>query len=123
VKLWQFDPADRSSLSLDTGELAYYADPARPGVELAELFRDKNEVVTLERWRAGAEVPLPSPAGLELLVLEGGFTDEGERFDYQSWLRLPSGASARASAGPTGCRVWAKRGHLARPPMACRIAG
>src|SRR5215813_2578302 len=35
VKLWQFDPADRTSLRIDTAHLTYSADPARPGVDVA----------------------------------------------------------------------------------------
>src|SRR4029079_18079317 len=78
VKLWQFDPADRTQLSIETGKLAYHGDPARPGVEVSELYRDQNEVVTLERWRPGAGILLQSSAGLELLVVDGDFSDGDE---------------------------------------------
>ena len=30
----------------------------------------------------------------------------------QSWLRLPAGSTLRAKAGPEGCKVWVKTGHL-----------
>ena len=56
------------------------------------LHQDEHEVVALERWRAGADVTLRSPAGLELLVLDGDFTDGSDCFRYQSWLRLPPGS-------------------------------
>ena len=112
VKLWQFDPADRAEVRLDTSKVAYAPDPHRAGVQIARLFERPRETVTLERWDAGAEISLQSPAGLELLVIEGDFTDGGERFSYQSWLRLPPGASARVRAGEKGCRVWMKSGHL-----------
>ena len=82
---------------------------------MAALFQRADETVTLERWRAGFEIPLSSPAGLELLVIEGDFTDGDDRFSYQSWLRLPSGSQARVRAGEKGCRVWMKTGHLAHP--------
>jgi anti-sigma factor ChrR (cupin superfamily) len=113
VKLWQFRAADRAQLRIDTRKLAYSPDRSRPGVETALLFRDEHELVALERWRGGAQIPLQSSAGLELLVLEGTFTDAHDRFSYQSWLRLPPGSSARAEVGSKGCRVWVKRGHLA----------
>src|SRR5262245_26109873 len=116
VKLWQFDPADRTDLRIDTNKLAFAADPRRTGVAVAPLFKDAHETVTLERWSAGAEVALQSPAGLELLVLDGDFFEAAERFGYQSWLRLPGGSEARVRAGGNGCRVWMKTGHLARPP-------
>jgi anti-sigma factor ChrR (cupin superfamily) len=118
VKLWQFDPADRAGLRTDTNKLAFAADPRRAGVAVAALFQNAHETVTLERWSAGAEVGLQSPAGLELLVLDGAFFDGAERFVYQSWLRLPAGAEARVRAGDNGCRVWMKTGHLARPQSA-----
>ena len=114
VKLWQFDAADRTQVRLDTRELAYKSDPLRAGVEVMQLFRDEHEMVALERWPAGSEIPLVSADGLELLVLKGGFTDGQDHFKYQSWLRLPPGSSARAEAGAKGCRVWIKTGHLAR---------
>jgi anti-sigma factor ChrR (cupin superfamily) len=118
VKLWQFDPADRTDLRTDTSRLAFVSDPVRAGVEVAALFQDSHETVTLERWSAGAEVALRSHAGLELLVLDGAFTDGADRFVYQSWLRLPAGSEARVRAGEKGCRVWMKTGHLARPQSA-----
>jgi anti-sigma factor ChrR (cupin superfamily) len=113
VKLWQFDPDDRTPLRVDTGGLVYSPDPARSSVEVAQLFEGAHESVTLEAWTAGAEIALASPRGLELLVLDGGFTDGEDRFSYQSWLRLPPGSSALARVGERGCRVWLKRDHLA----------
>src|SRR6185312_2144395 len=62
VKLWQFDPTDRTDLRIDTHKLPFTADPRRPGVEVAELFHDAYEAVTLERWSAGAQITLESPA-------------------------------------------------------------
>jgi hypothetical protein len=56
---------------------------------------------------------LSAPGGIELLVLEGSFKEGGERFEPQSWLRLPTRATLRAAAGPQGCRAWVKAGHLA----------
>jgi hypothetical protein len=92
-------------------------------VEVIPLYRDSHETVVLERWKPGAAVSLQSPAGLELLVLEGGFTDGEERFTYQSWLRLAPRSSVQAQAGAKGCRVWAKTGHLARQQPAPPVAG
>lgn len=114
VKLWQFDATDRTQVRIDTTKGAYERDPLRAGVEVMPLYQDGHEVVALERWRAGTEVSFRSPAGLELVVLDGNFTDESDSFSYQSWLRLPPGSVGRAQAGPQGCRVWIKTGHLAR---------
>jgi hypothetical protein len=112
VKLWQFDLADRTEVRLDTHALSYHPAPGRPGIEVMPLFRDRRETVRLERWQPGAQVEFAAAGGIELLVLEGGFSEGGESFEPQSWLRLPCGATLRAKAGSDGCRVWVKDGHL-----------
>ena len=117
VKLWQFDPEDRHEVRLDTATVPSTTIPGRPGVEVAPLFRDTGEDVRLERWPPGAAFVYQPEGGIELLVLEGGFTEGGETFVPQSWLRLPPGASLTATAGAQGCRVWVKEGHLGRPPV------
>jgi hypothetical protein len=123
VKLWQFDPADRTEVRLDAKARALEPLTGRPGVEAMLLFRDRREVVRLERWAPEAEVDLAVPGGIELLVLDGGFREGGEAFEVQSWLRLPCGAVLRARAGAAGCRVWVKEGHLAQAAGAPASAG
>jgi anti-sigma factor ChrR (cupin superfamily) len=122
VKLWQFDPDDRTHVRVDTAKKAYVAAPERPGVELMSLHHDQRESVRLERWASDTEIFMPAASGMELLVLEGGFRADGESFEPQSWLRLPAGATFRATAHAGGCRVWVKTGHLATtqtaPPTA-----
>lgn len=112
VKLWQFDPADRTHVRIDTDKMPYLPDPRRAGLEVMPLFQDGWESVRLERWAPNAEIDLVATGGMELLVLDGGFSDESESFEPLSWLRLPPGATARASAHASGCRVWVKTGHL-----------
>jgi ChrR Cupin-like domain len=114
VKLWQFDPTDRTQVRIDTGQRQFVAVPSRPGVEVMSLFQDGRENVRLERWSPGAQIELALPGGIELLVLEGDFSEGGESFEPQSWLRLPGGAVLRAIAGAAGCRLWVKAGHLAQ---------
>ena len=113
VKLWQFDPGDRTHVRIDTARMPYLPDPRREGVKLMPLFQDARENVRLEWWAPNTEVDLTATGGMELLVLDGGFRDESERFEPLSWLRLPPGAKARATAGAGGSRVWVKTGHLA----------
>jgi ChrR Cupin-like domain len=112
VKLWQFDPKDRTQVRIDTSTLPYAPAPDRPGVEIMPLFHDNREDVRLERWLPEAVITLSAPDGAEVLVLEGGFEEGGERFEPQSWLRLPTGSVLRATAGPSGCKAWIKTGHL-----------
>jgi hypothetical protein len=118
VKLWQFDLNDRRHVRLDTKAMQFDADPSRAFVEVMQLFKDKTEEVSLERWDAGANVELDADNGMEILVLEGGFEEAGEEFAPQSWLRLPKNSHSTAIAGPSGVRVWIKRNHLAVTPKA-----
>ena len=112
VKLWQFDPDDRTQVRIDTNKVAFAPAPDRAGVEVLPLFRDAREEVRLERWAPQAEIALSAAGGLELLVLDGGFDHGSETLTAQSWLRLPDGATLRAKAGTAGCKLWLKTGHL-----------
>jgi hypothetical protein len=118
VKLWQFDPNDRTHLRIDTGKQQFIADRDHNGVALMPLFQDSREDVRLERWAPNAHIDLAAPGGIELLVLDGGFNEGGESFVPQSWLRLPRGATLRAKADSNGCRLWVKTGHLAHDQSA-----
>jgi hypothetical protein len=112
VKLWQFDPADRRHVAINTTSSAYRAAADRPGVQLLPLFCDSREDVRLERWAPGAAITLMASGGAEVLVLDGAFDEGGEHFEAQSWLRLPVGGVLQAKAGVSGCKVWVKTGHL-----------
>ena len=118
VKLWQFDPKDRTEIRLNTYTLQFTPDQHRPGIAVMPLFRDRWETVRLERWEPHAGIELALPGGMELLVLEGDFTEGGEIFRPQSWLRLPCGSTLNAVAGRSGCRVWVKAAHLAHAKAA-----
>ena len=113
VKLWQFDSADRTQVRIATAGRPLVPHVGRPSVSVLPLFQDAIEEVRLEQWAPEATVEIAVPGGLELLVLAGSFTEQGDRFVEQSWLRLPSGAVFAGVAGPAGCRVWVKSGHLA----------
>jgi len=118
VKLWQFDLADRTHVHIDTNKMPFIAAPERPGVEIMPLFRDEREDVRLERWAPGAPITLDGHDGFEAFVLDGSFTEGGEKFARDSWLRLPKTAALDAVAGPDGAKIWVKSGHLARPQTA-----
>lgn len=118
VKLWQFDLADRTHVRIDANKMASLPALDRPGVSVMPLFHDPREDVRLERWAPGIEVTLPVADGIELLVLDGSFTEAGESFVPQSWLRLPRNSRLEAKAGPDGCRVWIKQNHLRETPKA-----
>ena len=116
VKLWQFDPADRAQLRIDTIALAFAPAADLPGVELAALFENACERIRMERWASGTVIDLPVQGGIELLVLDGSFEEAREEFTPHSWLKLPPGSRLQATAGRNGCKVWVKSDHLARDP-------
>lgn len=116
VKLWQFDLEDRKQFSIDTNAGIY--EPIAAGVSRLSLHEDAEEVVIACKLAPGARLKLDATAGLEALVLEGSFTENGEEFVEQSWLRLPSGTQSEAVAGADGAKIWIKRNHLARTPKA-----
>ncbi len=111
VKLWQFDPSDRTQVTLNTTNQPYIADVTRLGVSTLPLFADAHEIVQLERWDANVSIDLLAPAGLEILVIAGGFRESDEDFQPGSWLRLPPASRLLAAAGPTGCHIWLKQGR------------
>lgn len=118
VKLWQFDLADREPVTIHAEDTSFVSDPQRAGVQIASLFQDSREQVTLEKWAPGQPVTLGAPGGHEILILDGGFGEGGEAFNPHSWLRLPDGVTSNAIAGASGATVWIKRGHLAEPQSA-----
>lgn len=112
VKLWQFDPADRTSVKIDTNKMGSVRSADRPKVSIMPLFEDARESVRLEEWEPGAVIELDTPDGAEFLVLSGAFTDGKDRCRAQSWLRSPKGGKLNAHVGSDGARVWVKTGHL-----------
>ncbi len=116
VKLWQFDIDDRTAVTIRPDDMRPVAGTS--GVTMTPLHRDANEVVRVEDWAAGAQINLADHNGAEILVLSGGFTEGGEAFQTDSWLRLPVDATLIATAGPMGAKVWIKTGHLRTAPTA-----
>ena len=118
VKLWQFDPADRTHVRLDFNKMGRIADSQRPGVHITPLFEDVREQVQIEDWAPGATVNVEPAGGAEVFVLEGGFRDAEDELGQHSWLRIPAGGRINAIVGDAGACVWIKRGHLSEPPQA-----
>jgi len=118
VKLWQFDPADRTHVRTHIDKIGSLADAARPGVAVTPLYEDAREQVRVEFWQAGAKATVDATGGAEVFVLEGGFEEQREAFRPMSWLRAPLGSQVLAIAGVQGARVWIKTGHLrfVQPP-------
>ncbi|MBW4464219.1 MAG: cupin domain-containing protein [Pegethrix bostrychoides GSE-TBD4-15B] len=109
VKLWQFDPDDRTQITLNTAQQPYRANLTRLGVSTMPLFADSRETVQLERWEANTSIDLLVPHGLEIFVIQGDFTESSEVFQPYSWLRLPPDSRLLAQSGAEGCQIWLKQ--------------
>ena len=118
VKLWQFDMADRTPVTIQTAGMSFDPVPGVAGAERLPLFEDAREIVSLEKWSSGRAIALDDPGGMEVLTLAGSFMESDEVFRSQSWLRLPKGVATSAVAGRDGATVWVKRGHLSAPQTA-----
>jgi quercetin dioxygenase-like cupin family protein len=79
VKLFQFDPADRSHVNIDTRLIDAVAPAGRQGMKLIPLFNDGREDVRLEDWREGASVLLDVPGGFEVSCLKEVLQKEARR--------------------------------------------
>lgn len=106
VKLWQFDPDDRTPV-----QTRGLYDVAAADVSTV-LHQDDRETVRIESWAPNGRVTLEPAGGIEILCLAGSFVESGESFGPHSWLRLPVGAALDATVGADGCSIWAKEGHL-----------
>ena len=109
VKLWQFDMADRTQFHKDME--AELGAPTE-GVATTILHRDAREVVTYSKLEPGAVTTSQAPGGIEVLVIGGAVTVDGETLKRNDWLRLPDGETLTATAGDQGARLWIKTGHL-----------
>lgn len=111
VRLWQFRADDRTQTVRLPGQ--GQAAETRPGARAATvMFDDGHEIVLLEDWHANATVTVENSEGLELLLVSGSLTFDGEAMNPQDWARLPAGIDLHARAGAEGARVWIKRGPL-----------
>ncbi|MEH6403466.1 MAG: cupin domain-containing protein [Sneathiella sp.] len=112
VKLGQFDPEDRTHVTINTNKMEALQDTDRAGVKIIPLFKDNRETVRLEEWDGDQRLKVGSENGAEYFVLEGGFTLQGQNFDKHSWLRLPVGQLETVTVQEGGAKIWLKTGHL-----------
>ncbi|MBR0799937.1 cupin domain-containing protein [Bradyrhizobium jicamae] len=111
VRLWQFRENDLMQIVRKPGE-GQHMTP-RPGASSSLLlFQDAHEKISLEDWTTNAQVTLPNPDGLEILVVRGGLRIGDEQLERQSWCRLPAGHELRATVGPEGATVWVREAAL-----------
>ena len=112
VKLWQFEPDDRTHIRLNADEQQRSAVITPNGMTILPLYKDDHEEVDIKVWDASASHSIECEQGAEILILEGELAEGDDVLSKHSWLRLPSGSQLRAKAGPAGVRFWMKRNHL-----------
>jgi len=112
VKLWQFQPEDRTHVRLQTQFMGQVAYPDHKGVDITPLYKDNYEEVSLLHFLPDSEVNIKLPGGAELLVLAGALSEQNDKLKKYSWLRIPVEGALNAKAGPEGAKIWIKTGHL-----------
>ncbi|MEP3846694.1 MAG: cupin domain-containing protein [Paracoccaceae bacterium] len=120
VKLWQFEPDDRTQIMINMDKTEPVPADGRPGVSIIPLYKDARETVRTEIWSKDADIDIDLPEGGEFLVLDGSFSDGQDTLRKHSWLRIPEGGSLKAKALTDKTRVWMKLRHIphATPPAA-----
>lgn len=109
VKLWQFDPEDRTQFHKD---MQTELGAPENGVATAVLHRDARETVTFFDLQAGATMTSDAAGGTEILVISGSAMVNGHALTRHAWARLPDGTAVTVTAGAEGAKLWMKAGHL-----------
>lgn len=114
VKLWQMQPGDQQHVAIDTRDPKLWQTQL-DGSQKMNLFEADYETVEMLRWPAGLALKAQVFAGgAEYFVIEGGFSDQHDRYEKGSWLRLPAGSTQHIEVRQD-CLVWRKTGHLLNP--------
>lgn len=112
VKLWQFQPHDKTHVRLQTHHMGSLQHATFKGLAITPLYKDDYEDVSLLHFEAGANMQFSASEGAELLVLEGDICEQTDVLVKHSWLRLPINTDLNITAGTYGAKVWLKLGHL-----------
>jgi len=113
VKLRHMDPRESVRVAFDTRG-GRWRRSATPGLAVMPLGGFLGERAALLRLAPGTSLPAHHYCGgIELLVLQGSFSEAGETRPQGTWLRLPPGSRTRIGS-ETGCTLFAKAGHLRR---------
>ena len=112
VKLWQFQPEDRTHVNLQMNTMNKNALPNNPKVHVTLLYKDAIEEVSLYQLNPNTQLKLTPLAGAELFVIEGDITEHQEKLTRHSWARLPIEYKINITSGINGAKIWLKTGHL-----------
>jgi anti-sigma factor ChrR (cupin superfamily) len=112
VKLWQFEPSDRTHVRLQTNFMGSVQHAVFKGVHITPLYKDAIEEVSLLNFEPETAITLDVKNGAELFVLSGSLDEQNDTLIKHSWLRVPVNGEINAKAGIKGAKVWLKTGHL-----------
>ncbi|WP_133469732.1 cupin domain-containing protein [Paraglaciecola marina] len=112
VKLWQFQPNDRTHINIQMDNAVSQADVNMPGISVAPLFKDDYEEVSVLHLAPNTAYQQNVVHGAELFVLQGSVVENNDLLRKHSWLRLPVASTINAQAGSEGAKIWIKTGHL-----------
>jgi anti-sigma factor ChrR (cupin superfamily) len=114
VKLRQYPGGDRDHVARQTADQPWRSS-VRKGVAWKKLYAQEPyaDSARLERWEEPAALgTLSFPAGAELLVLAGGFSDAHGSYPRRSWLRIPAGGTLAPDSNGY-CELYIKEGGFA----------
>jgi len=112
VKLWQFQPEDRTQVQLNINEMKALPHTDVKGVSVIPLFKDKHEQVSVMSMQAHTSLEFLPEAGAELFVLQGSVKEQQDTLIEHSWLRAPTGYPLILKTAEVGAKIWIKTGHL-----------
>ncbi len=111
VKLWQCSPKDVTRIVLET-QPGEWMRAGMDGLAVQPLHEFGGESTYLMRLAPGLDLGRNThPAGEEILVLEGTFSDEHGDYPAGTWIRDPAG-SEHSPFTKSGCALLIKSGHL-----------
>jgi len=112
VKLWQFQPEDRTPVTLNINSLAKSSNVDNQYYSVNTLFKDEHEHVSLITAQPNTTMDLSPEGGAELFMLEGQAQEQQDLLVKHSWLRIPIGYPIRLKTDGSGAKIWMKTGHL-----------
>lgn len=113
VKLWQFQPTDRTHVNTQMNLSNGSTEIKNKGVYSQSLYKDAYEDVSLLVFEPNSSFTLCPQGGAELLVIDGELIEDKQKLIKHSWLRSPCHSSLTLHTAGQTAKVWLKTGHLA----------
>ncbi|MFT4806785.1 MAG: anti-sigma factor ChrR (cupin superfamily) [Glaciecola sp.] len=112
VKLWQFQPEDRTPVRLNINELESLPHSSVKGVSVMPLFEDQHERVCIIDIQPNTFLETFTEGGAELFVLQGSVKEQQDTLVKHTWLRVPIGYPLSLKTDEASAKIWLKTGHL-----------